>query len=84
MVLRFLPEFVKGCLMPAHIAMTVGMAQGSAGRRRTSPEGGNRGAKAGWYSLPECYGDLNDRGGVEASNEPAVFTLKPTPIAFRK
>ncbi len=61
----------------------ISVARGSAGRRRTRPEGRNRGAQAGYFSVPEYYGDLNDPGGVEACKGFEVFALKPIAMVPR-
>ena len=76
-------EIVKGCQMPAHAAMHWPGGTGSEGRRRTSPEGRNRGAQAGYFSVPGSYGDLNDHGGVSVWNNVEVVTLKPIAMVSR-
>ena len=50
--------FVKGCQMPALQHETVRMPQNFEGRRRTSPEGGNRGMIEGVSENATIYGDL--------------------------
>lgn len=45
--------------MPALHRMTVLLRQTVEGRRRTSPEGGNRGLRSGEFGRVTVYGDLN-------------------------
>ena len=45
--------------MPALSWRCTGTHRGSAGRRRISPEGGNRGMLRGSQDRPHGYGDLN-------------------------
>jgi hypothetical protein len=51
-------EIVEGCTMPALIHGAARIRQNPAGRRRTSPEGGNRGM------LPRGPGNLNSYGDL--------------------
>ena len=50
---------VKGCQMPALSRRRLRTHRCSVGRRRTSPEGGNRGMLRGSRGRPHGYGDLN-------------------------
>lgn len=55
---------VKGCLMPVLSRRTVRMRQPSAGRRRTSLEGGNCGMYRCALEQATVYGDLSYRSAV--------------------
>jgi hypothetical protein len=60
--------------MPALIHGADRIRQNPAGRRRTSPEGGNRGMLPGGPGNPNGYGDLILRSGLVALTIPTNRT----------